>query len=134
MLNALKKRDSYPILCMDECIDSLGEATIFSALDADSGYWQIKFDELDQDKTAQASHHGLCHFNRTPFGLQEAQGTFRRTIDAILFTKKWEIADVYLDDVFVFSGAPKEQIFNVQHVFTLRNNARDTLKLKTVCS
>ncbi len=40
-LNALTKRDPYPIPRMDECVDSLGDAVVFSALDANSGYWQI---------------------------------------------------------------------------------------------
>ena len=40
-LNALTRRDSYPIPRMDECIDSLGDTTIFSTLDCNSGYWQV---------------------------------------------------------------------------------------------
>ena len=32
-LNAVTLRDSYPIQRMDECIDNLGEAAIFSTLD-----------------------------------------------------------------------------------------------------
>lgn len=37
-LNAITKRESYRIPRMDECIDSLGEAAIFSTLDKNSGY------------------------------------------------------------------------------------------------
>ena len=33
LLNVVTKKDSYPVPRMDECIDSLGEATIFSTLD-----------------------------------------------------------------------------------------------------
>ena len=33
---------------MDECIDSLGEATIFATLDANAGYWQVEIDENDR--------------------------------------------------------------------------------------
>jgi len=38
MLNAVSKRDSYPLPRMDECIDSLGEAKVFSTLDCNAGY------------------------------------------------------------------------------------------------
>ena len=38
-LNALTIRDSYPIPRIDECIDSLGEAKVFSTLEANVGYW-----------------------------------------------------------------------------------------------
>lgn len=34
---------------MDECVDSLGEMTTFSTLDANQGYWKIEIDERDRD-------------------------------------------------------------------------------------
>ena len=37
-LNDMTVRDAYPILRMDDCINSLGDAKVFSALDANSGY------------------------------------------------------------------------------------------------
>jgi hypothetical protein len=37
-LNAVTGRDSYPLPRMDECIDSLGDASVFSTLDCNSGY------------------------------------------------------------------------------------------------
>lgn len=40
-LNAVKIKDSYSILCLNESIDLLEEATIFSTLDANSGYRQV---------------------------------------------------------------------------------------------
>lgn len=44
-LNSISRRDSYLISRNNECIDSLGEATIFFTLDANSGYRQVKIDE-----------------------------------------------------------------------------------------
>ena len=44
-LNSLTRRDSYPLPRMDECIDSLGDATIFSTFDCNSGHWQVEVDE-----------------------------------------------------------------------------------------
>lgn len=38
MLNAITVCDSYPIPQMDEYIYSLGEATVFTTVDANSGY------------------------------------------------------------------------------------------------
>ena len=37
-LNAVKKGDSYPMPRIDECIDSLGNATLFTTLDCKSGH------------------------------------------------------------------------------------------------
>ena len=40
-LNTLTHRDRYPIPRMDECVDSLGDAQVFTTLDANSGFWQV---------------------------------------------------------------------------------------------
>jgi Reverse transcriptase (RNA-dependent DNA polymerase) len=71
-LNAITVRDSYPLPRMDECIDSLGDARVFSTLDCNSGYWQIPVNPGDREKTTFTSHEGLYKFLRMPFGLRNA--------------------------------------------------------------
>lgn len=68
-LNAVTIRDFCHLHCIEECIDSLREATVFSTLYATSGYWQIEIDESNHDKTAVTSYHGLYKFTRMLFGL-----------------------------------------------------------------
>jgi Reverse transcriptase (RNA-dependent DNA polymerase) len=88
---ALKVKDSYPLQRMDECIDSLGDATIFYTLYCNSGYWQIPFHPDDQDKTTFTSHEGLYKFLRIPFGMPNAPATFQRMMDMILAGLAWKI-------------------------------------------
>jgi hypothetical protein len=45
-LNAVTVRDSYPLPRKDECIYSFGDASVFSTLDCNSGYWQIPVDPM----------------------------------------------------------------------------------------
>jgi hypothetical protein len=40
-LNMITVPDTYPLPRTDEYIDSLGDATVFTTLDSNSGYWQI---------------------------------------------------------------------------------------------
>lgn len=61
-LNAVTKRDLNSIPRMDECIEFLGDATVFSMLDANRGYRQIRIDKADGDKTALTPHHRLYRF------------------------------------------------------------------------
>lgn len=75
-LNTVTIRYSYPIPRKDQCVDSLSNATIFSALDANSGYWKMEIAEQDRDKTAYASHHRLFQFTWMPFGQKNAPETF----------------------------------------------------------
>ena len=129
-LNALTIRDAYPIPRMDECIDSLGEATIFTTLDANSGYWQIEMAPEDRDKTTFTCHEGIYRFTRMPFGLKNAPATFQRAIDIILSRVKWQYALVYLDDVIIYSKSFEEHIVHVRTVLTLLSKAGISLKLK----
>lgn len=59
---AVKIRNSYSILHMHECIDSLGNATILLTLNANSSSWKVEVADEDFDKTIFSSHHGLLRF------------------------------------------------------------------------
>ncbi len=127
-LNASTIRDAYPIPRMDDCIDSLGEAKIFTTLDCNSGYWQIPIKESDRHKTAFVSHMGSYHFKRMPFGLTNAPATFQRAIDILLSGVNWQFCLVYLDDVIVYSNTEEDHIRHVDEVLTVLGKAGLSLK------
>ncbi|CDF34348.1 unnamed protein product [Chondrus crispus] len=83
-LNAKTAADSYPLPRMDDCIDSLGDAAVFTTLDCNSGYWQIPVAPEDRDKTTFTTHMGTFRHFRRPFGLKGALATFQRALDIIL--------------------------------------------------
>lgn len=87
---------------MDEFIDPLGDATIFSTLDANCGCSQVEINQRDSEQTTLTSHHGLYRFIRMPFGLKHALGTFQQAFDVILSMEKWQYALIYFDDIVVF--------------------------------
>ena len=103
-LNAMTVRDTYPIPRMDECLDSLGEANVFTTLDCNSGYWQIPVAEEDRPKTTFTCHAGTYQFNRMPFGLMNAPATFQRMLDILLSGYRWKSCLIYLDDIIIFSN------------------------------
>ena len=127
--NAVTVRDSYPLPRMDEFIDSLGDATVFTTLDCSSRYWQVEIAEEDRDKTTFTSHSGLYRFLRVLFGLKNAPATFQRAVDIILSRLKWETALVYLDDVIVYSRTVTEHMAHVPEVIRLLHTAGVSLKL-----
>ncbi len=129
-LNTLTVRDAYPLPRMDECIDSLGDACVFTTLDCTSGFWQIPVHPADRDKTTFTSHFGTYRFMRMPFGLRNAPDTFQRAVDIILAGVKWKSCLVYLDDVIVFSRNIEEHFDHLQDVLRLLEQAGVTLKLK----
>jgi Reverse transcriptase (RNA-dependent DNA polymerase) len=109
-LNAVTVRDSYPLPRMAECIDSLGDASVFSTLDCNSGYWQIPVRAEDKEKTTFTSQEGLHAFSRMPFGLKNAPATFHRFVDITLAGLTWKVCLVYLDDIIVYSKSREEHL------------------------
>ncbi len=129
-LNTLTVRDSYPLPRMDECIDSLGEATVFTTLDAYAGYWQLPIKKEDRHKTAFVCHTGTYQYNRMPFGLTNAPASFQRALDMILTKYKWKQCLIYLDDVIVFSNSIEDHIQHVDDILSCLAHAGVTLKIK----
>lgn len=129
-LNAVTVRDSYPLPRMDDCIDFLGDAAVFSTLDCNSGYWQIPVAEEDKDKTTFVCHEGAYRYVRLPFGLSNAPATFQRAIDMILGGLKWKSCLVYLDDIIVFSRTAEDHVEHLREVFAVLQRSGLSLKAK----
>ena len=116
-LNSVTKQDKYGLPRIDEILDSLGKAKIFSSLDMASGYWQVEVDEESKEKTAFTSPFGHFEFNVLPFGLTNAPPGFQRLMDFVLSGLQWEFSLVYLDDVLVYSPTFQDHISHLQQVF-----------------
>jgi Reverse transcriptase (RNA-dependent DNA polymerase) len=129
-LNMVTVPDTYPLPRMDECIDSLGDAVVFTTLDCNSGYRKIPVHPGDREKNPFTSHYGTYRFLRLPFELGNAPATFQRAIDIVLSGVKWKTCLVYLDYVMVFSGSRSAHLAHVAEVLTLLGNAGFSLKLK----
>ncbi|MGL4850996.1 MAG: reverse transcriptase domain-containing protein [Clostridium sp.] len=107
-LNAVTLKDKYPLPRIDEILDDLAEATVFSTLDATSGYYQLAMEEKDKEKTAFAWKGGLYEFNRMPFGLCNAAATFQRAMDEIFRKENRKFVIPYLDDIIIYSRDESE--------------------------
>ena len=116
-LNKVTKKDSYPIPRLDDTTDKFFDIKCFTTLDMASGYYQVKMDPKDREKTAITTPFGLFQFIRMPFGLTNAPATFQRMVDRTLRDLIGKICLVYLDDIIVFSKTVDEHLVHLNLVF-----------------
>ena len=116
-LNAVTKKDSYPLPRTDTTLDAFGGSVWFSTLDLQSGYWQVEMNADDKEKTVFTTGDSLWQFTVMPFGLCNAPATFERLMDQVLAGLPWEVCLVYLDDIIVHASEFEGAISRLREVF-----------------
>ena len=127
-LNAVTKKDSYPLPDIRQCLDALADSAWFSCMDINAGYWQIGVKPEDREKTAFATSMGLYQFVKMPFGLVAAPSDFCRLMGDIFRDIQWIECLIYMDDIIVPAKTIDETLVRLEHVFQRIQQAN--LKLK----
>ena len=116
--NACTIKDAYSLPCINETLDCLNAAIIFTSLYLKSGYWQVKMDEESKPLTAfTVGPLGFYECERMPFGLTNALVTFQHLMESCLGELHLNWCIIYLDDIIVFSKTPEEHLERLQGVF-----------------
>ncbi|KAJ9532014.1 hypothetical protein QJQ45_003723 [Haematococcus lacustris] len=116
-LNKLTVRDRYPLPRIDDLFDRVQGKTVFSSLDLQSGYHQIRITPEDVPKTAFVTPGGQFQYKVLCFGLTNAPATFQHVMNRI-FEKQLLAGTVlvYLDDILVMSRSPAEHVQHLREV------------------
>ena len=129
--NEVTRKDAFPLAKIDQSLDNLHGAKVFSSLELASRYWQVPLAESALPKTAFVTPDGGHYeFLRLPFGLCNAPGTFLRLMTAIFNEYLFSFVLIFLDDVLVFSKTEKEHKEHLRIVFEALRKANLKLKPK----
>ena len=117
-LNTWTKKDSYPLLQIQEAIESMAGATHFFTMDFKSGFWQIKMATDWQQYTAFTVGN-LGHYECIcmPFCLCNAPATFQCLMQNMLGELSLTFCIIHLNNVIVFGHTEEEHLQHLHIMF-----------------
>ena len=107
-VNAVSRRDAFPVPDIQDALDSLRSAQHFATIDLLSGYWQLGMTERAKERSAFCTRRGLFCFNRMPFELSGEPSTFCRLMSNALSDLLWRICLCYLDGIVIYTRTQAE--------------------------
>jgi hypothetical protein len=101
-LNSFTVPDQYPLPLIQELVDKVCNAWIFSKVDVHAGYNNIRVKEGNEHKTAFKTNKGLYENTVMPFGLKNVPAVFQQFMNTE-FTDLTATGQViiYMDDILI---------------------------------
>jgi hypothetical protein len=121
-LNHVTIKNKYPLPRIEDLFNQLKEAKVFSKIDLQSGYHQLKVKEEDVQKTAIRTRYGHYEFRVMPFGVTNAPSVFMDLMNRVFHMYLNLFVVVFIDDILIYSTNHQE---HGEHLKTVLNVLRE---------
>ena len=122
-LNAITIKNRYPIPLIQETLDRLAKAMIFSKFDIIAAFNKLRMQSGQEWMTAFKTRYGLFEYEVLPFGLSGGPGSFQHYINDVLREYLDAFCTAYIDDILVYSKSKKEHKIHVRKVLEALRSA-----------
>ena len=102
-LNKLTIKNKYPLSRIDDLLDQLRGAAMFSKIDLRFGYHQILVKPEDVQKTTFRSRYGHYEYVVMSFGVTNAPAIFMDYMNRIFRPYLDQFVVVFIDDILIYS-------------------------------
>ena len=107
-LNYVCPKNSFPLLQINQIVDSTAGYGMLSLINAFSGYHQIPMFQPNEEKTFFVTPRRLYRYKVMPFELKNVGAIFQRLMTKIFKLLIGQPVEVYIDDIVVKSKTRSE--------------------------
>ncbi|KAJ5135347.1 retrovirus polyprotein [Penicillium bovifimosum] len=132
-LNALTKKNCYPLPLIDEVLQRTSKAELFTKVDIQQGFHRIRMAPDAEDLTTFRTRYGSFKYKVLPFGLTNGPATFQRFMNDVLRECMDEYAIAFVDDVLIYSENEEDHRRHVREVLLRLRAAGLQVGIKNKC-
>jgi len=129
-VNKITERNQYPLPRVDDLLDQLNGAKVFSSLDLMSGYHQVRITPRTSPKRHSSRHKVCISFGYCPLDSHNAPATFQKVMNDVLKSLIGNVSLVYMDDILVYSRNAEEHEEHLRLVLQLLREHKLYCKFK----
>src|ERR1043165_6749890 len=128
-LNKVTIKNQYPVLRIDDLMDQLVGACVFSKIDLRSGYHQIRAKMKDIQKTAFRTRYGHYEYSVMPFGVTNAPSVFMEYMNRIFHEYLDQFVVVFIDDILIYSKSEDDDAEHLKIVVSVLKEKKLYVKI-----